>query len=166
MATRRRRVKHSHSKTQSVNKALLRKTTYKNKKNKHRKTKKIYQRGGGPKAPAKGKAKGKEGDEVELKVSRSLARQGIGNPNIVDEHRAFKKTHPTAEFDIPIEISGLPHNISVKSVKQKTPGQKSHTIMLGDARRFISGVGIDKEPYHMIIGIRKQHPTHPDKKKK
>jgi len=161
MATRRRGVKHSHSKTRSVNKALLRKTTYKNKKNKHHKTKKVYQSGGGPKPPAKGK----EGDMVEFKVPRSLRRRGLGNSRIVENHIEYKKRYPTAEFDIPIEVSGLPYNISVKSVKQKTPGQQSYSIMSGDARRFLSGIGLGKEPYHMIIGIRQPHPTHPNRKK-
>ena len=174
MATRRRRVKHSHNKTRTIIKALLRKTTYKNKKNKtHRvknnRTKKIYQSGGVPKAPKtpkapKASAKGASGIKVEPKVARSLREQGLGYSDIEERQKKFQKENPTAEFDIPVEISGLDYNISVKSVKRKTPGQNSFSIMCGDARRFFTQVGIGKVPYHMIIGIRQKHPTNPGKK--
>jgi hypothetical protein len=163
MATRRRKVKHSHNKTRTTSKALLRKTRHKNKKNKNCKTKKRYQSGGVPKAP-KASAKGASGIKVEPKVTRSLRRQGMGHIDIEERQKKFQKENPTAEFDIPVEISGLDYNISVKSVKRKTPGQNSFSIMCGDARRFFTQVGIGKVPYHMIIGIRQKHPTKPDKK--
>jgi hypothetical protein len=160
----------------------LRKTRYKNKKNKtyrvkNNRTKKIYQRGGGPKAPKepnpaktpnppkeKKRAKGASGDKfVEPKVSRSYRRRMQGHPDMPERHIAFKKANPTAEFDIPIDISGLPFHVSVKSVKRKTPGQKSFTIMCGDARRFLTELASGSVPYHMVIGIRQPHSTKPNK---
>jgi len=180
MATRRRKIKHIHNKTRTTSKALLRKTRHKNKKNKtHRvknnRTKKVYQRGGGPKAPKtpnpaktpkppKPRAKGGPGDKVEPKVSRRLKLMGQGHPDLPERHIAYKKENPTAEFDIPIHVSELDYNISVKSVKRKTPGQKSFTIMCGDARRFLTELGSGNVPYHMVIGIRQQHSTKPNKK--
>jgi hypothetical protein len=171
MATRRRRVKHSHNKTRTIIKALLRKTMYKNKKGKHHKTKKRYQSGGGPKAsktpnPPKTpkRAVGASGDKVEPKASRVYQRRGQGYPDLPERHIAYKKKYPTAEFDIPIDISGLEFHVSVKSVKRKTPGQKSYTIMCGDARRFLTEIGLGKDPYHMVIGIRQPHSTKPNKK--
>lgn len=180
MATRRKRVKHSHNKTRNTTKTLLRKTTYKNKNKTHRiknhRTKKIYQSGGGPKAPKtpktpktpkqpKSRARGASGEKVELKVSRAFQRRGEGFADMPERHMVYKKQNPTAEFDIPLDISGLPFNVSVKSVKRKTPGQKAYTIMCGDARRFLTEIGLGRVPYHMIIGIRQQHPTNPHKKK-
>lgn len=180
MATRRRRVKHSHNKTRTTSKALLRKTTYKNKKNKtHRvknsRTKKVYQSGGVSRAPkastastastaSKKRAKGASGIKAEPKTIRYLINQGVVPPETLERYIKFQKENPTAEFDIPIEISGLPYNISVKSVKQKTPGQNSFSIMCGDARRFLGQLGLGKEGYHMVIAIRKKHPTKPNKK--
>jgi hypothetical protein len=79
MATRRKGLKTSHNKTRTIIKALLRKTTYKNKKNKHHKTKKRYQSGGGPKAPkaqVKGEAKGRYGVPTEMKFLRLLLKEG------------------------------------------------------------------------------------------
>ena len=173
MATRRRRVKHSHNKTRTTNKTLLRKTRYKNKKNKtHRfknnRSKKVYQSGGGPKAPKastsqKARAKGASGIKAEPKTIRHLIRRGIVPPDTLEKYIKFQKENPTAEFDIPIEVSGLPYNISVKSVKRKTPGQNSFTIMCGDARRFINGIGSCNVPYHMVIAIRQPHPSKPGK---
>ena len=171
MATRRRGVKNSHNKTRTTIKALLRKTTYKNKKNKtHRvknnRTKKIYQSGGGPQAPKapKKRAKGASGIKVEPKTIRYYIRQGLMPPSAEEAYFSFNKLNPTAEFDIPIEVSGFPYNISVKSVKQKTPGQKVFPILCGDARRFCRQVGLGKEGYHMVIAVRKKHPTKPNKR--
>ena len=172
MATRRRRVKHSHNKTRTTSKALLRKTTYKNKKSKHHKTKKVYQSGGVSRAPkastastastaSKKRAKGASGIKAEPKTIRYLIRKGIVPPDTLEKYIKFQKENPTAEFDIPIEVSGLPYNISVKSVKRKTPGQNSFTIMCGDARRFINGIGSCHVPYHMVIAIRQPHRSKP-----
>ncbi|MEI6470484.1 MAG: hypothetical protein WCO72_13555 [Betaproteobacteria bacterium] len=168
MATRRRGVKHSHNKTRTIIKALLRKTTYKNKKNKQNKTKKRYQSGGGPTTSKaskaqKARAKGASGIKAEPKVARSYERKGEGYPDMSARQAVFQKQHPTAEFDIPIEVSGLEYNISVKSVKRKTPGQNSFTIMCGDARRFIGQVALGEDPYHMVIAIRQKHSTKPGK---
>lgn len=161
MATRRRGVKNSHNKTRTTSKELLRKTTYKNKKSKHHKTKKVYQSGGGPKPKPKpkGKYKGKQGIEAEPKTIRYLINQEVVPPETLQRYFDFNKLNPTAEFDIPIEVSSLPYNISVKSVKQKTPGQKVFPILCGDARRFLGQVGLGKEGYHMVIAVRKKHPT-------
>jgi hypothetical protein len=170
MATRRRRVKHSHNKTRTTIKALLRKTTYKNKKSKHHKTKKRYQSGGGPKAPKipntpKARAKGASGIKAEPKTIRYYIRQGLMPPEAEESYFKFHKENPTAEFDIPIKVSGLPYHISVKSVKQKTPGQNSFSIICGDARRFLGQLGLGKEGYHMVIAVRKKHPD-PEKPNK
>lgn len=159
MVTRRRRLKTSHNKTRTTSKELLRKTTYKNKKSKHHKTKKVYQSGGGPKPKPKGKYKGKQGIEAEPKTIRYLINQEVVPPETLQRYFDFNKLNPTAEFDIPIEVSKLPYNISVKSVKQKTPGQKVFPILCGDARRFLGQVGLGKEGYHMVIAVRKKHPT-------
>jgi hypothetical protein len=169
MATRRRRVKHSHNKTRTIIKALLRKTTYKNKKSKHHKTKKRYQSGGGPKAPKipntpKARAKGASGIKAEPKTIRYYIRQGLMPPEAEERYFKFHKENPTAEFDIPIKVSGLPYHISVKSVKQKTPGQNSFSIMCGDARRFLGQLGLGTEGYHMVIAVRKKHPEKPNKR--
>lgn len=169
MATRRRRVKHSHNKTITIIKALLRKTMYKNKKGKHHKTKKVYQSGGGPKAPKipntpKARAKGASGIKAEPKTIRYYIRQGLMPPEAEELYFKFNKKNPTAEFDIPIEVSGLPYHISVKSVKQKTPGQNSFSIMCGDARRFLGQLGLGTEGYHMVIAVRKKHPEKPNKR--
>ena len=166
MATRRRKVKHSHNKTRTTSKALLRKTTYNNKKNKQNKTKKRYQSGGGPTAStaSKKRAKGASGIKAEPKTIRYHIRHGLMRPQAEEEYFNFNKLNPTAEFDIPIEISDLPYNISVKSIKQKTPGQNSFSILCGDARRFLGQVGLGKEGYHMVIAVRKKHPTKPNKR--
>ena len=155
------RRKHSHNKIRTTIKALLHKTRYTNKKNKHHKTKKIYHKGGGPKV----RAKGESGVPVEAKVSRGLVRQGLVHSSVPGIQAAYQKKNPRAEFDIPIEVSGLEYNISVKTVKRKTSGQNTFTIMCGDARRFMREAGIGKVPYRMIIGIREKHPTDPTKKK-
>ena len=84
-------------------------------------------------------------------------------PETLERYIKFQKENPTAEFDIPIEVSGLSYNISVKSVKRKTPGQNSFTIMCGDARRFINGIGLCHVPYHMVIAIRQPHRSKPGK---
>lgn len=168
MVTRRRGVKNSHNKSRTTSKALVRKTRHKNKKNKHHKTKKIYQSGGGPttskasKAP-KARAKGASGIKAEPKVARFYERKGEGYSNMSTRQAVFQKQHPTAEFDIPIEVSGLPYHISVKSVKRKTPGQNSFTIICGDARRFLNQIGLGEDPYHMVIAIRQKHSTKPGK---
>ena len=160
MATRRRGVKHSYNKTRTTSKASLRKTRHKNKKSKHRKTKKRYQSGGGPKA----RSKGAPGLQAEPKTIRYHIRRGLMRPQAEEDYFNFNKLHPTAEFDIPIEVSGLSYNISVKSIKQKTPGQNVFPILCGDARRFLSQVGLGKEGYHMVIAVRKKHPTKPNKR--
>ena len=159
MATRRRGLKTSHNKTRTTSKALLRKTRHKNKKNKNRKTKKRYQSGGGPKA----RAKGAKGVPAEFKVTRHLIRRGMVHPDTLQKQVMYQKANPTAEFDLDSSVTGLPHHISVKSVKQKTPGQNSFTIMCGKSNRFINQVGIGKVPYHMVVVIREKHRTDPNK---
>jgi hypothetical protein len=159
MATRRRRVKHSHNKTITIIKALLRKTTYKNKKGKHHKTKKRYQSGGVPKPPAKGK----EGVPTEFKYFRNLVKRGKVRADAYEKQKIYQKKDNTAEFDLHMETTGLPYHISVKSVKRKTPGQNSFSIMCGKSNRFITQAGIGNVPYHMVIVIREKHPTDQNK---
>jgi hypothetical protein len=165
MATRRRRVKHSHNKTRTTSKALLRKTTYNNKKNKQNKTKKRYQSGGGPTAStaSKKRAKGDKGVPTEEKYFRYLVRSGQVNANAYEKQKIYQKKDNTAEFDLHMNTTGLPYHISVKSVKRKTPGQKSFSIMCGKSNRFITQAGIGNVPYHMVIVIREKHPTDPNK---
>jgi hypothetical protein len=159
MATRRRGLKTSHNKTRTTSKVLLRKTRHKNKKNKNSKTKKRYQSGGGPKA----RAKGAKGVPAEFKVTRHYIRRGMVHPDTLQKQVMYQKANPTAEFDLDSSVTGLPHHISVKSVKQKTPGQNSFTIMCGKSNRFINQVGIGKVPYHMVVVIREKHRTDPNK---
>ena len=160
MATRRRGVKHSHNKTRTIIKALLRKTRHKNKKNKNRKTKKRYQSGGGPKA----RAKGAKGVPAEFKVIRHYIRRGMVDPDTLQKQVMYQKANPTAEFDLHMDTTRLPYHVSVKSVKQKTPGQNSFTIMCGKSNRFFGQTGIGKVPYHMVVVIREKHRTDPTKK--
>ena len=94
MVTRRRRLKKSHNKTRTTSKVLLRKTTYKNKKNKtHRvkknRTKKVYQSGGGPKV----RAKGHKGVPAENKLIREYIRRGIISPETLQKQVIYQKKY-------------------------------------------------------------------------
>ena len=160
MATRRRGVKHSYNKTRTIIKASLRKTRHKNKKNKHRKTKKRYQSGGVPK---KERAKGEKGVPTEYKVLRKFIATRKLSPGLAAKQANWHKSNNTAEFDLDMGVTGLPYHISVKSVKRKTPGQNVFTIMCGKSDRFFTQVGIGKVPYHMVVVIREKHPTEPNK---
>jgi hypothetical protein len=160
MVTRRRGVKYRHNKTRTTSKALFRKTRHKNKKNKQNKTKKRYQSGGGPKPPAKGK----EGVPVEYKVVKNYIRRRMVDPDTLQKQEMYQKENPTAEFDLHMDTTRLPYHVSVKSVKQKTPGQNSFTIMCGKSNRFFGQTGIGKVPYHMVVVIREKHRTDPTKK--
>jgi hypothetical protein len=159
MVTRRRGVKHSHNKTRTIIKALLRKTRHKNKKNKNSKTKKRYQSGGGPKA----KAKGRKGVRAEFKLIRELIRKGLVPPDTLQKQVIYQKKYNTAEFDLHMDTTGLPYHVSVKSVQKKSEGQNSFTIMCGKSDRFIGQAGFGEVPYHMIVVIRQKHPTDPNK---
>ena len=159
MATRRRGVKNSHNKTRTIIKASLRKTRHNNKKIKHRKTKKRYQSGGGPKV----RAKGHKGVPAENKLIREYIRRGIISPETLQKQVTYQKKYNTAEFDLHSSVTGLPHHISVKSVQKKSKGQNSFTIMCGKSDRFIGQTGLGEVPYHMIVVIREEHPTDPNK---
>jgi|694.fasta_scaffold154779_3 hypothetical protein len=152
MSTRRKRVKHSHNKTRTTSKALLRKTRHKNKKNKQNKTKKIYQSGGGP------KAKGRYGVPTEMKFLRLLLEEGKISQETFDKLVEQQKKDHTAEFDIDMKISGLSKNYSVKSAN-RNENQYSVTIMCGKSNRFITQTGTGTAPYHMIVVLREKHPT-------
>ena len=160
MVTRRRGVKYRHNKTRTTSKALLRKTRHKNKKNKQNKTKKRYQSGGGPKAPKA--AKGRYGVPTEMKFLRLLLKEGKISQETFDKLVEQQKKDHTAEFDIDMEISGLPEHYSVKSAN-KNENQYSVTIMCGKSNRFITQTGTGSAPYHMIVVLREKHPTKPNK---
>jgi hypothetical protein len=160
MVTRRRGVKNSYNKTRTIIKASLRKTRHKNKKSKHRKTKKRYQNGGGPQ---KERAKGDKGVPTEYKVVRKFIATGKLSPGVAAKQANWHRFNNTAEFDLDMGVTDLPYHISVKSVKRKTPGQNVFTIMCGKSDRFFTQVGTGSVPYHMVVVIREKHPTDPNK---
>jgi hypothetical protein len=162
MVTRRRGVKYRHNKTRTTSKALFRKTRHKNKKNKQNKTKKRYQSGGGPKARVKGEAKGRYGVPTEMKFLRLLLKEGKISQETFNKLVEQQKKDHTAEFDIDMEISGLPEHYSVKSAN-RNENQYSVTIMCGKSNRFITQTGTGSAPYHMIVVLREKHPTKPKK---
>jgi chemotaxis protein histidine kinase CheA len=127
----------------------------------YHRTKKLYQYGGMPKSQApksstqrSKKGRNDRGYRAEDQFVEELAHM-IGDLELIPRHAEHQRLHPQHPHDIPISLSSkLVGDYSVKSVANKTSGQKSYHICGGDACVFTDNLRDTTNPLIMALVIR------------